>query len=175
MQARGLEYIYFLPYYKRIMEKIAKECAELLCAKKWKLVTAESCTGGLIAAQCTNIPGSSDWFAGSIVAYSNNVKLSLLGVAGDILKRLGAVSEEVVIAMAKRALPAIGGHISVAVSGIAGPDGGTEQKPVGTVWICWATLEGYVRAEKFYFEGSRAEIREQTVQAALEGIASLLR
>lgn len=157
------------------MEDIAKECGELLRAKKWKMCTAESCTGGLIAAKCTEVPGSSDWFAGSIVAYSNNVKLSLLGVAGDVLKRLGAVSEEVVESMARRVLTTIGGHIAVSVSGVAGPDGGTEEKPVGTVWICWATWEDEIRTELFQFEGDRNEIREQTVQAALEGVASLLR
>lgn len=157
------------------MEDLVRECGELLSAKKWKLATAESCTGGLIAAKCTDIPGSSDWFSGSIVAYSNNVKLSLLGVAGDVLKRLGAVSEEVVESMARRVLTAVGGHVSVAVSGIAGPTGGTEEKPVGTVWICWATWEDEIRTELFQFEGDRAEVREQAARAALEGVASMLR
>ncbi len=157
------------------METLVKECGELLRKHKWKLATAESCTGGLIAAKCTDIPGSSDWFAGSIVAYSNNVKLSLLGVAGDVLKRVGVVSEEVVESMAKRVLKAIGGHVSVAVSGIAGPTGGTEEKPVGTVWIAWATWEDTLRSELFHFEGDRAEVREQAVRAALEGVVSMLR
>lgn len=157
------------------MEKLVMECGELLRAKKWKLVTAESCTGGLISARCTDVPGSSDWFAGSIIAYSNNVKLSLLGVAGDVLKRLGAVSEEVVTSMATRVLTTIGGHVSVAVSGIAGPTGGTEDKPVGTVWIAWATWEDTLRTELFYFEGDRAEVREQAVRAALQGVVSMLR
>ncbi|MEF2145651.1 MAG: CinA family protein [Desulfovibrionaceae bacterium] len=153
----------------------AAELGAILREKQWRLATAESCTGGLIAAACTEAPGSSDWYAGSVVAYSNNVKMTLLGVAGDLLTRVGAVSEEVVSIMAPAVLTTIGAHVSVAVSGIAGPDGGTEDKPVGTVWMAWANCMGDLRAEIFHFEGDRQSVREQAVMAALDGLKGFLR
>lgn len=148
---------------------------ETLRGKRWKLATAESCTGGLVAARCTDLPGSSDWFAGSVVAYSNNVKMALLGVAGDLLSRVGAVSEEVVSIMAPAVLRTVGAHVSVAISGIAGPGGGSEDKPVGTVWMAWADQNGQLRTELFQFEGDRAAVREQAVVAALDGLRTFLR
>lgn len=157
-----------------LMETVA-EVGDTLREKRWKLATAESCTGGLVAAACTNVPGSSDWFAGSVVAYSNNVKMALLGVAGDLLTRVGAVSEEVVTIMAPAVMRTVGAHVSIAVSGIAGPAGGTEDKPVGTVWMAWANQEGDLRTELFHFEGDREQVREQAVVAALEGLRSFLR
>lgn len=156
------------------MQQDLEILGERLAAKRWKLATAESCTGGLIAARITDTPGASQWYAGSVVAYSNNVKLSLLGVAGDVLSRLGAVSEEVVEAMAAKVMTTIGAHISVAVSGIAGPDGGTEDKPVGTVWMAWASPEK-TATELFQFEGDREQVREQAVEAAIRGLLDLIR
>ncbi|MGE4504258.1 MAG: CinA family protein [Desulfovibrionaceae bacterium] len=157
------------------MEELVKELGKHMCERGWKLATAESCTGGLVAVRCTDVPGSSAWFAGSVVAYCNNIKLSLLGVAGDVLKRLGAVSREVAESMAEQVLTTIGAHVSVAISGIAGPDGGTEDKPVGTVWIAWATYDEVMRSEVFHFEGDRAAIREQAARAAIEGLLALVR
>jgi nicotinamide-nucleotide amidase len=151
------------------------ELGDMLRERHWRLATAESCTGGLVAARCTDLPGSSDWYAGSVVAYSNNVKIALLGVSGDLLSRVGAVSEEVVGIMAPAVLRTIGAHVSVAISGIAGPDGGTEEKPVGTVWIAWSDYEENLRTELFQFEGDRDAVREQATYAALEGLRAILR
>lgn len=155
--------------------KTVAEIGDALRERRWKLATAESCTGGLVGANCTEVPGSSDWYAGSVVAYSNNVKMSLLGVAGDLLTRVGAVSQEVVSIMAPAVMRTVGAHVSVAISGIAGPDGGTEDKPVGTVWMAWANQNGDLRTELFHFEGDRQAVREQAVVAALEGLRAFLR
>lgn len=134
------------------------------------LATAESCTGGGIAAAVTDVPGSSAWFDRGFVTYSNAAKQELLGVDADTLTQHGAVSEAVVRAMASGALAGSMADVAVAVSGIAGPDGGTQDKPVGTVWIAWAWRNRTVRAEKFLFPGGRSAVREATVFAALKGI-----
>lgn len=155
--------------------EVTADVGEMLRQRHWKMATAESCTGGLVAAQCTELPGSSDWYAGSVVAYGNNVKIALLGISGDLLSRVGAVSEEVVSIMAPAVLRTIGAHVAVAVSGIAGPDGGTEDKPVGTVWMAWADFQENQRTELFHFEGDRQAVREQATFAALEGLRAFLR
>ncbi len=133
------------------------------------LTTAESCTGGGIAEAVTRIPGSSAWFGQGWVTYSNKAKARELGVSADLLRQHGAVSEEVVLAMAEGAAAKAGATWAVAVSGIAGPDGGSADKPVGTVWLAWAGPQGVV-AERCLFPGDRDAVRRQTVERALSGL-----
>ncbi len=137
------------------------------------LATAESCTGGLIAARCTDVPGSSAWFIGGVVAYANEVKRDVLGVDPDLLAAHGAVSEPVVRAMAAGVRRLTGTRLAVAVSGVAGPDGGTPEKPVGTVWVAVAD-GGNVHARRFLFSGDRAAVRNATVDAAVEMLLDML-
>lgn len=135
--------------------------------------TAESCTGGWLAKAITDIPGSSDVFAYGIVSYSNGAKESLLGVNADTLQDYGAVSEPVVAEMASGALQLSGADIAVAVSGIAGPGGGSEEKPVGTVWFAWAVRHEAAAStdtERMQFDGDRDKVRECTVVHALQGV-----
>lgn len=148
--------------------------AALLLARGERLVTAESCTGGLIAACCTELAGSSVWFDRGWVTYSNEAKTELLSVPAELLAEHGAVSEPVALAMARGALartPAGGGaDWAVAVTGIAGPTGGSPAKPVGTVWIAWAHRDGAAHAQCHRFEGDRAAVRAATVDHALAGL-----
>jgi nicotinamide-nucleotide amidase len=139
----------------------------------WKLATAESCTGGLIAAACTDLAGSSDWFERGFVTYSNAAKTELLGVDAPLIERDGAVSESVVCAMAQGALTRSHAQVAVAVTGIAGPTGGSEAKPVGTVWLGWALPSGVV-SELRHFPGDRAQVRNATVRYALQRLVELL-
>ncbi len=148
---------------------LAEELGRLLLARGWLLVTAESCTGGGVARAVTEVPGSSGWFDRGFVTYSNRAKVEMLGVGGDTLEHHGAVSEAVALEMAAGALYHSGADLSVAVTGIAGPAGGTPEKPVGTVWIAWAG-GGTPVATRFHFTGDRAAVRGQSVQAALEGL-----
>jgi len=138
------------------------------------MVTAESCTGGWIAKTLTDIAGSSSWFECGVVAYSYEAKEALLGVQPQTLERTGAVSQETVVEMVSGALARYGASVAVAVTGIAGPSGGTPGKPVGTVWIGWKRRGGYARAELFHFDGDREAVRRQTVAAALEGVRRIL-
>lgn len=140
----------------------------LLVERKLTLATAESCTGGLIASTLTDVSGSSDWFRGAIVAYANEIKQGMLGVPAESIATQGAVSEPVVAAMASGACKVLGTNCSVAVSGIAGPTGGTPEKPVGTVWMAWC-IQGRVHTKKHLFSGTRDEIKLQTVRAAIVG------
>ena len=135
-----------------------------------RLVTAESCTGGWIAKTVTDIAGSSDWFECGLAAYSYEAKQALLGVRPETLEHHGAVSRETVTEMVSGALSHTGATIAVAVTGIAGPGGGTDDKPVGTVWIGWKRRGGYPKAELFHFDGDREGVRRQTVAAALRGL-----
>ena len=151
------------------MQDKVKELAALLEAKSWTVATAESCTGGLIASTLTDLSGSSNWFTGGIVAYSNPVKKELLKVKQDILDSVGAVSKETVEAMAQGAVELLKTNGAVAVSGIAGPMGGTAEKPVGTVWIGW-TVSGKTDSHCFHFSGSRLDVKNQTVEAAIKGL-----
>jgi nicotinamide-nucleotide amidase len=149
------------------------ELAEKLLAGGRRLVTAESCTGGWIAKACTDLPGSSQWFLGGAVTYSDHLKVALLGVRRETLAAHGAVSEPVVREMARGALERLGGEEAVAVSGIAGPDGGTPEKPVGTVWIAWARRRGQgieERAVLERFPGDRAAVRRAAVRRAIAGL-----
>lgn len=148
--------------------------AELLVKKQWKLATAESCTGGLIAAACTELSGSSTWFERGFVTYSNESKTDLLGVDAALIATHGAVSEAVVRAMAQGALQHSRAQIALAVTGVAGPSGGSADKPVGTVWFAWSSAQGTTSALR-HFDGDRAAIRAATVHFALVTLLSQLR
>ena len=143
--------------------------ADALQQRGWWLVTAESCTGGGIAAALTDVAGSSAWFDRGFVTYSNEAKQEVLGVSAQTLEDFGAVSRETVIEMARGAVERSRAEISVAVSGIAGPGGGTPDKPVGTVWIAWATPLG-TEAVRERFAGDREAVRSATIDAALAGL-----
>lgn len=152
----------------------AARLGERLRATRNRLVTAESCTGGWIAKAVTDIPGSSDWFDCGMAAYSYEAKQAMLGVNPHTLEIHGAVSRECVVEMVSGALVHSGASLAVAVTGIAGPGGGTQDKPVGTVWIAWKRRGGYPGARAFHFEGDRDAVRRQTVVAALEGLQALV-
>ena len=152
----------------------AQALGERLRAAHDTLVTAESCTGGWIAKCLTDIAGSSDWFDSGMVVYSYEAKQALLGVRPQTLEQHGAVSRETVIEMVSGALVNSGASVAVAVTGIAGPGGGSADKPVGTVWIAWKRRGGYARAQAFHFDGDREAVRRQTVDHALVGVAELL-
>ena len=141
--------------------------ADALLGAKLTIATAESCTGGLIAAACTSVAGSSNWFERGFVTYSNEAKTELLGVAATLIATRGAVSDEVARAMAEGALARSHAQIAVAVTGIAGPDGGSPGKPVGTVWMAIAASGAATRSELLQLSGDRRAIRGKTVQAAL--------
>jgi len=146
--------------------ELVSALASALRARQWRMATAESCTGGLIAAACTDLAGSSDWFERGFVTYSNQAKTALLGVPAGLIAAHGAVSEDVARAMAQGALDHAPVQITVAVTGIAGPGGAVPGKPVGTVWLAWATATG-VQAERLQLAGDRAAVRAATVVAAL--------
>lgn len=146
--------------------KLVTDLAERLQAKRLMLATAESCTGGMIAAACTDLAGSSAWFERGFVSYSNAAKTELLGVPANLIAQHGAVSEAVARAMASGALAHSRAQMAVAVTGVAGPTGGSAEKPVGTVWFAWATPEG-LWSERQVFAGDRAAVRSATVQHAL--------
>ncbi|PTY37352.1 damage-inducible protein CinA [Saccharospirillum sp. MSK14-1] len=153
-------------------EQIIVRIAQHLLSVGGRLATVESCTGGLIAAGVTDQAGSSDWFEGGWVTYSNELKQAL-GVPAQAIEQDGAVSERVVRAMAEAGQRQAGVDYAVAVTGVAGPGGGSVEKPVGMVWIGWA-LAQQTHAECFQFDGDRAAVREQTVRAALSGLLERL-
>ena len=144
-----------------------------LLARGWMLATAESCTGGMIAAACTDLAGSSQWFERGFVTYSNEAKAEMLAVPPGLIEEHGAVSEPVARAMADGALAHSRAQVSLAVTGIAGPTGGTEAKPVGTVWFAWC-VGGETHSEMQHFAGDRAAVRVATVRYALMRLLSLL-
>jgi nicotinamide-nucleotide amidase len=155
------------------LQALAERIGAQLRAARQMLVTAESCTGGWIAKMVTDIAGSSDWFDCGLVAYSYEAKQALLSVNPHTLESHGAVSRETVIEMVSGALVHSVASVAVAVTGIAGPGGGTSDKPVGTVWVAWKRRGGYPKAELFQFNGDREAVRRQTVQAALAGLTAL--
>lgn len=155
------------------MADVTSRLADRLMSLQWTMTTAESCTGGLIAAHCTDLPGSSRWFERGFVTYSNAAKTDLLGVQSDVIAAEGAVSESVARAMALGAYYRTPARVSVAVTGIAGPDGGSPGKPVGTVWLAWC-IDGQVHAERQNFGGDRASVRQATVAWALQGLLQRL-
>lgn len=150
------------------------ELAEALKARGLTCATAESCTGGLIGGAFTAVPGSSEWYVGGVISYANSVKTGILGVREADLAAYGAVSEAVVRSMALGVCRVTGADIACAVSGVAGPGGGTPEKPVGTVWIGWS-LHGETSARKFLFPGDRDEVRAQTAREAVKGLLDWVR
>jgi nicotinamide-nucleotide amidase len=148
--------------------------ADFLVKKGWFLTAAESCTGGLIAAACTDLSGSSNWFERGFVTYSNAAKTDMLGVDAALINQHGAVSEAVARAMVQGAIRHSGAQVAVAVTGVAGPTGGTAAKPVGTVWFGFATPAGVV-TETHRFDGDRAAVRQATVHHALARLVKLLK
>jgi nicotinamide-nucleotide amidase len=154
--------------------KLAEQVGAALKAHGMMLATAESCTGGGIAQALTDISGSSAWFERGFVTYANVAKIEMLGVRPSTLEAHGAVSELTVREMAAGALAHSHADIALAVSGIAGPTGGTAEKPVGTVWFGWALRGGEVHARLHHLAGDRAAVREQSVQIALRGVLNLL-
>jgi nicotinamide-nucleotide amidase len=152
-----------------LTQHLRASVADFLLNNGLMLATAESCTGGMIAAACTDLAGSSAWFERGFVTYSNAAKTEMLGVPANLIAEHGAVSEPVARAMAAGALQHSAAQVSVAVTGIAGPTGGSADKPVGTVWFAWASPQG-VRSEVRQFDGDRAAVRKATVLHALQGL-----
>lgn len=155
------------------LNNLAEQLAAALLARGLSLSLAESCTGGLCAEILTRVPGSSAWFDCAIVSYSNAAKVKLLHVPNDTLNRNGAVSEETAMAMAKGALVVSASQLSAAVTGIAGPSGGTSAKPVGTVCFAWAGQNQAPISTTAHFTGSRQEIRQQSAKTLIEGLIAL--
>lgn len=151
--------------------ELAEQLGRKLKANGKKIATAESCTGGWIAQTITDVPGSSAWFDRGFVTYSNSAKVQMLDVSPETLEKHGAVSAETATEMAAGALAHSEADVAVAVTGIAGPDGGTPDKPVGTVFIAWADKNGEAKVIKRQFAGNRRQIRAQTVRSAVEGVA----
>jgi nicotinamide-nucleotide amidase len=147
---------------------------EKLLANGWRVATAESCTGGGIAAAITAVAGSSSWFEYGIVSYANSAKEKLLQVNPQTLLEHGAVSQAVVEQMVVGALVLSNADIAVAVSGVAGPSGGTAEKPVGTVWFAWGLASGAIHSECFHFAGDRSSVQSQAVVQALNGLLKVL-
>ncbi|TAL65877.1 MAG: CinA family protein [Legionella sp.] len=157
------------------ISNLVNDIAQLLKAQQGQLVTAESCTGGLIGASLTDMPGSSLWYERGFITYSNLAKKEMLGVPEQLLKKFGAVSIEVAIAMAEGALQHSQGTIALSVTGIAGPSGGTPDKPVGTVCFAWLAANGTAHTLKKCYPGDRHAIRLAACQEALQGVLSLLK
>ena len=150
-------------------DHLVRSLAARLLARGWTMASVESCTGGWIAKACTDLAGSSAWFERGFVTYSNAAKMDLLGVDADTLQQAGAVSRKVAGQMAEKGRRRAGVDICAAVTGIAGPDGGTADKPVGTVWFAWSVAER-TNTECVRFSGNRDAVRRQTVAHALQGL-----
>ncbi len=154
--------------------ELATRLGEQMRHSRLRLVSAESCTGGGLAHGVTAVPGSSLWFERGFVTYSDDSKREMLGVPADLLEKFGAVSEPVAQAMAEGALVYSHGDISVAITGIAGPDGGSEAKPVGTVCLAWSRRGGATRCTRVVLPGDRDAIRDQSVALALQGLLDIV-
>jgi len=152
------------------MYALAERLGAALRQRGWMAATAESCTGGWIGQAITMVPGSSEWFDCGFITYTNRAKMTLLDVSADTLQTQGAVSEATVREMVAGALRHSGAHVAVAVSGVAGPAGGTTAKPVGTVWLAWGLRGGGIEAQTVCFPGDRDAVRRLTVMQALEGL-----
>ena len=159
---------------KRLYE-LAVQVGAALQARALTLATAESCTGGWIGEAVTMVPGSSEWYERGFITYTNRAKSEMLGVSADTLEKFGAVSEQTVKAMVAGALAHSHAQVAVAVSGTAGPAGGTPDKPVGTVCLAWGRSDGDPFAETRHFAGDREAVRRQSVERALEGVLELIR
>ena len=157
------------------LESLSAELGALLIEKNYFFTTAESCTGGWVGHALTSIPGSSEWFGSSFVTYSYEAKTQILGVSSQDLDNFGAVSEEIVEQMVSGALDKSGADVGVAISGIAGPDGGTDTKPVGTVCFAWKINGQEVIASTEHFSGDRNEVRYSSVERALMGTIELIK
>ena len=153
---------------------LAKQLGECLTEMGVKLAAAESCSGGWLAKTITDLPGSSAWFETSIVCYSNESKQALLGVSERTIEEFGAVSGDVVLEMTDGLAEHTAADVMISISGIAGPDGGSDEKPVGTVWLCWARRDKTSFAHEYHFEGDREAVRLQTVEAALLAIMDVM-
>lgn len=151
---------------------LAEQLGHFLKTNNKKIATAESCTGGWIAQCITEVPGSSAWFDRGFITYSNSAKMQMLGVLPKTLSVHGAVSAETALEMVTGALTHSEADCAIAVTGIAGPDGGSKEKPVGTIYIAWQTKNESAKIKKLLFTGTRQQIREQTVIAAIEGVLS---
>ena len=156
------------------MTDTVKQLAQLLINNNQKMVTAESCTGGLIAKLCTDLAGSSVWFDRGFVTYSNEAKIDMLSVPKQMIDTQGAVCQQVAEQMAQGAIQNSQAEWSVAVTGIAGPTGGSEEKPVGLVWFAWSN-KNETTSEKHIFKGDRDQVRQQTALHALQKLVELLR
>ena len=156
------------------MDILATQVGGALKAHGLKLATAESCTGGGVAYAVTDVAGSSAWFERGFIAYSNQAKQQMLGVSEAALNQHGAVSEAIVREMVAGALQHSTAQVALAVSGIAGPEGGSPDKPVGTVWFAWGIKHGATHARRHQINGNRAEVRAQSVHIALQGVLDLL-
>lgn len=156
------------------LSQLSTEVGRILVGSKFKLSTVESCTGGWIGKVLTDVAGSSSWYECGYVTYSDASKIRLVGVSPKVLRQSGAVSERVAQEMAQCSFAYTGADIALAVTGIAGPGGGTQEKPVGTVWFSWAARTGACKTERKVFAGDRKSIREQTVRFALSTLISFL-
>ena len=155
--------------------ELSQKLGFLLQKQQLHCAVAESCTGGLLAATITDVPGSSQWFDRGFVTYTNDSKMELLAVPMDAISEQGAVSEATVRAMAEGVLGRSHAQVSAAISGIAGPEGGRLDKPVGTVWVAWAGGLKATQACSYLFEGTRQSIREQAVRVALDGLINQIK
>ncbi|MEE9309459.1 MAG: nicotinamide-nucleotide amidohydrolase family protein [Cocleimonas sp.] len=162
-----------IPSEKKLRD-LAEQLGECFKAHGVKLASAESCTGGWLAKIITDIPGSSAWFTGSVVCYSNESKQSLLGVREATLKEFGAVSEETVQELAHGLFDKTDADVVVTVSGIAGPGGGSDEKPVGLVWLSWGRRGKSILTRSFNFEGDREDVRKQSIAQMLNCLLDLM-
>lgn len=156
------------------LHQLAVELAGKLCARGWMLATAESCTGGWVGHLLTSLPGSSQWYERGFITYANAAKIEMLGVPADVIDEHGAVSEETASAMAAGALAHSHAQAALAISGIAGPSGGTPKKPVGLVCYGWALADGTLLSSTCRLDGDREEIRSRAVAAAMRGLIDLI-
>ena len=156
------------------LRDLAEQLGECMTSKGMKLASAESCTGGWLAKVITDIPGSSAWFVGSVVSYSNEAKQSLLDVSADTLAEFGAVSGDTVLEMSDGLFTHTDADVAVSISGIAGPGGGSDVKPVGLVWLSWGKRDKSVFANPYNFDGDREAVRRQSIKQALENLLDLL-
>jgi nicotinamide-nucleotide amidase len=154
--------------------KAAEDVGEILLHNNLMLATAESCTGGWVAQALTSVPGSSQWFERGFVTYTNVAKQEMLGVSAAALETHGAVSEQVVMEMVAGVLQNSHAEVALAISGIAGPGGATDDKPVGTVCLAWQLEGGHAVTKRVLFHGDRQQVREQAVMLALQGVIALL-
>jgi len=159
-----------MPYDDEVLQQLAQAIGNRLHGRGVQLVTAESCTGGWVGKIITDIAGSSTWYERGYITYTNIAKKELLGVSEETLQVYGAVSEETVCEMARGALAHSHADLALAITGIAGPGGGSAKKPVGLVWLAWANNDGYLHSEAKQFAGDREQVRRQAVACALEGV-----